>query len=272
MNANVKHYSCSTKVIYDSYINGHYIVINEINHELFKDPEYFVQDIIRTPEGTVDEHGDIMFVTDLEVLRTSRAYKTFQEAFKEFSALSSFYVHPVSSIDTNIDNTNLPLHGGELADAYFNSIINSIVSISNIKIIEQISEEAFDPYDAEIRYDFDMTIKDTKFNCHAIIRTGSYSSRQDAPEITVTIDDPNTVNPNAGAYADFNFSVGVDVDYIGVEYSHIMSMNYADSLKHIDNNMLDIESTFMVPIKAIGAKAMREILNTFLHMTQENND
>ena len=162
---------------------GHIVYLYELTHHLYAEPRYVFIDEVLTPKEKDD-------VYDFEFNQTyiSEVYDSKEEAESKFSNLKCAYLfdaHDMIHEDDEYKNLTAVPISSDLCEKYMDSIIDKIVTITNITATDN---SIFKDFESGFYVDFDMKFKinNIEFTAKAYARYGECANSEN-PCINIVV-------------------------------------------------------------------------------------
>lgn len=162
---------------------GHVVYLYEISHPLCNEPRYIFIDKVLTPKEKDNGY-------DFEFNQTyiSEVYDSKEEAESKFNKLRYAYLfdaHAMIPEDDEYKNLTVVLIRSDLCEKYMDSIMDKIVTITNIYVDDKSSFNDFE-CGFSIEIDLKFKINDIEFTAEAYAEYGDYVDGQD-PNVNIII-------------------------------------------------------------------------------------
>ena len=153
---------------------GHIVYLYELTHPLYHEPRYVFIDEVLTPKEKDDEY-------DFEFNQTyiSEVYDSKEEAESKFNKLRYAYLFDAHAMFPDDCKNVADIHiGSDVYEKYMDSIIDKIVTITNIYISKKSNLNDFES-GFYIWLDLKFKINDIEFTAEAYAEYGDYADEQD---------------------------------------------------------------------------------------------
>lgn len=162
---------------------GHVVYLYELTHPLCTEPRYVFTDEVLIPKEKEDGYD-----FEFNLTYISKVYDNKEEAKSKFSKLKYAYLfdaHAMIPEDDEYKNlTAVPIRS-DLCEKYMDSIMDKIVTITNICVD---GESSFNDFECgfSIEIDLKFKINDIEFTAEAYAEYGDYVDGQD-PNVNIII-------------------------------------------------------------------------------------
>ena len=162
---------------------GHIVYLYELTHPLYDEPRYVFIDEVLTPK-----EKDDVYDFEFNMIYISKVYDNKEEAESKFSNLKCAYLfdaHDMIPEDDEYKNLTAVPISSDLCEKYMDSIIDKIVTITNITATDN---SIFKDFESGFYVDFDMKFKinNIEFTAKAYARYGECANSEN-PCINIVV-------------------------------------------------------------------------------------
>lgn len=162
---------------------GHIVYLYELTHPLYAEPRYvFIDEVLTTKEK------DDVYDFEFNMIYISKVYDNKEDAESKFSNLKCAYLfdaHDMIPEDDEYNNLTAVPISSDLCEKYMDSIIDKIVTITNITATDN---SIFKDFESGFYVDFDIKFKinNIEFTAKAYARYGECANSEN-PCINIVI-------------------------------------------------------------------------------------
>ena len=162
---------------------GHIVYLYELTHPLYTEPRYVFIDEVLTPK-----EKDDVYDFEFNMIYISKVYDNKEEAESKFNNLKCAYLfdaHDMIPEDDEYKNLTAVPISSDLCEKYMDSIIDKIVTITNITATDN---SIFKDFESGFYVDFDMKFKinNIEFTAKAYARYGECANSEN-PCINIVV-------------------------------------------------------------------------------------
>ena len=162
---------------------GHVVYLYELTHHLYTEPRYVFTDEVLTPKEKEDGYD-----FEFNLAYISKVYDNKEEAESKFNNLKCAYLfdaHDMIHEDDEYKNLTAFSISSDLCEKYMDSIIDKIVTITNITATDN---SIFKDFESGFYVDFDMKFKinNIEFTAKAYARYGECANSEN-PCINIVV-------------------------------------------------------------------------------------
>ena len=218
---------------------GHIVYLYELTHPLYAEPRYVFIDEVLTPK-----EKDDVYDFEFNMIYISKVYDNKEEAESKFNNLKCAYLfdaHAMIHEDDEYKNlTAVPPIRSDLCEKYMDSIIDKIVTITNITATDN---SIFKDFESGFYVDFDMKFKinNIEFTAKAYARYGDCANGEN-PCINIVVYKGETDS----AFISDSFDLYIDHEHnaqsVVRSNSTVFATDIGDSdiFKELDINLISL--------------------------------